>query len=162
MNDRDIMKLALDALENLYDTCDWHGDDGREAMLNASKAIITIKEALAQPEQPEQEPVALRLPKAGDKVICLEDDSLATVVSLTAGGSPDIVFSDGSRGTYLLREFAELFGYVAPPQRKPLSDEEIRNLWDGHTVPVFGKNGINPIVFARAVEAAHGIKERNT
>ena len=45
------------------------------------------------------------------------------------------------------------------PKRKPLSDEEISNLWDGHVVPVFGKNGINPIVFARAIEAAHNIKE---
>jgi hypothetical protein len=59
------------------------------------------------------------MPKAGDKVICLEDESLATVVSLTAGGSPDIVFSDGSRGTYLLHEFAELFGYVTPPAAQP-------------------------------------------
>jgi hypothetical protein len=65
--------------------------------------------------QPEQEPVSMRMPKAGDKVICLEDESLATVVSLTAGGSRDIVFSDGSRGTYLLHEFAELFGYATPP-----------------------------------------------
>ena len=48
--------------------------------------------------------------------------------------------------------------YTAPPQRKPLSDEQIDNLWDGHVVPMFGKNGINPIVFARAIEAAHGIK----
>jgi hypothetical protein len=59
------------------------------------------------------------MPKAGDKVICLEDESLATVVSLTAGGSPDIVFSDGSRGTYLLHEFAELFGYATPPAAQP-------------------------------------------
>jgi hypothetical protein len=59
--------------------------------------------------------VSMRMPKVGDRVICLEDESLATVVSLTAGGSPDIVFSDGSRGTYLLREFAELFGYATPP-----------------------------------------------
>jgi hypothetical protein len=48
--------------------------------------------------------------------------------------------------------------YITPPQRKPLTDEEIRNLWDGHVIPIFGKNGINPIVFARAIEAAHGIK----
>jgi hypothetical protein len=29
------------------------------------------------------------------------------------------VFSDGSRGTYLLREFAELFGYATPPATQP-------------------------------------------
>ena len=68
--------------------------------------------------QEQAEPVAMRLPKVGDKVICLEDESLGEVVSLTAGGSPDIVFDDGSRGTYMLREFAKLFGYVAPPQRQ--------------------------------------------
>ena len=45
------------------------------------------------------------------------------------------------------------------PARKPLTDEEIADLWDGHVVPVFGKNGINPIVFARAIERAHGIGE---
>ena len=34
-----------------------------------------------------------------------------------------------------------------------LSDEQISSIWDAHTVPVFGKTGINPIVFARAIEA---------
>jgi hypothetical protein len=50
--------------------------------------------------------------------------------------------------------------YTAPPARKPLTDAEIADLWDGHVVPVFGKNGINPIVFARAIERAHGINEK--
>ena len=45
------------------------------------------------------------------------------------------------------------------PVRKPLTDAEIADLWDGHVVPVFGKNGINPIVFARAIEAK--LKEKN-
>jgi hypothetical protein len=41
-----------------------------------------------------------------------------------------------------------------------LTDEEASQIWDGHIVPVFGKNGINPIVFARAIEAK--LKEKNT
>ena len=41
--------------------------------------------------------------------------------------------------------------------REPLTDEQIRNMWDGHTVAAFGRIGINPIVFARAIEAHHGI-----
>ena len=45
-----------------------------------------------------------------------------------------------------------------PKEAVALTDEQIGNLWDGHVVPMFGKNGINPIVFARAIEAAHGIK----
>ena len=93
---------------------------------NAETACFQLeaiaREALAQPPLPVQEPVAMRMPKVGDKVICLEDESLGEVVSLTAGGSPDITFDDGSHGTYLLREFAELFGYVTsllPVQEPP-------------------------------------------
>jgi len=66
-------------------------------------------------ESPVQEPVSMRMPKVGDRIVCFEDESLGEVVSLTAGGSPDITFDDGSRGTYMLSEFAELFGYVTPP-----------------------------------------------
>ena len=86
--------------------------------------------------QQQAEPVSMRMPKVGDKVICLEDESLGTIVSLTAGGSPDITFDDGSRGTYLLREFAELFGYVAPPQRQwvGLTDEDCKGMSVGDKV----------------------------
>ena len=101
----------------------------------------------------QAEPVAMRMPKVGDKVICLEDESLGEVVSLTAGGSPDIVFDDGSRGTYLLREFAELFSYVALPQRQwvGLTDEDMRD----------PKTHILDFIYgARWAEAK--LKERNT
>ena len=40
-----------------------------------------------------------------------------------------------------------------------LTAEQISSIWDGHVVPVFGKNGINPIVFAKAIEAK--LKEKN-
>jgi hypothetical protein len=46
----------------------------------------------------------------------------------------------------------------APAEREPLTEQRIIELWDNHTVPVFGKIGINPIVFARDIEAAHNIK----
>lgn len=42
--------------------------------------------------------------------------------------------------------------YAAPVHRV-ICDEEISRIWDDHIVPVFGKNGINPIVFARAIIA---------
>ena len=29
----------LEALKEVYTTCDWHGDDGQEAMMKASAAI---------------------------------------------------------------------------------------------------------------------------
>jgi hypothetical protein len=83
------------------------------------------------PAAPVQEPVAMRMPKVGDKVVCIEDESIGTIVYLTAGGSPEIKFDDGSHGTYMLREFAELFGYTTPPaaQRQWVEVEQIK--WDG-------------------------------
>ena len=109
--------------------------------------------ALAQPKQQAE----MRMPRVGDRVICLEDESLGEVGSLTAGGSPDINFDDGSRGTYMLREFAELFGYVAPPQRPwvGLTPEEVLDLFDKNNV-----YGSKWIAFNRTVEAA--LKKKNT
>jgi hypothetical protein len=117
-----------------------HYVDPKEPHPAQAKPLYTTPPA---PAALTQEPVSMRMPKAGDKVICLEDESLATVVSLTAGGSPDIVFSDGSRGTYLLHEFAELFGYATPPAAQPApvqpnaldwaefeADEDIQMLMD--------------------------------
>lgn len=34
-----------------------------------------------------------------------------------------------------------------------LTEQEVIKLWDSHTVPVFGKSGINPVVFATLIEA---------
>ena len=104
----DLRQAAQQALEALIDAAN---------VLSApmfADAVDALRTALEQ----QAEPVSMRMPKVGDKVICLEDESLGEVVSLTGGGSPDITFDDGSRGTYLLREFAELFGYVAAPQQQ--------------------------------------------
>ena len=60
---------------------------------------------------------------------------------------------DSARGAF---EQA-LKAYTAPPQRKPLTDEEIDAMWrdavseEGHTTAQFVRN------FARAIERAHGI-----
>jgi len=83
----------------------------------AERAKAAEAKLAAQPA-PVQEPVAMRMPKVGDKVVCIDDESLGTVVYLTAGGSPEIKFDDGSHGTYMLREFAELFGYTTPPAQE--------------------------------------------
>ena len=48
--------------------------------------------------------------------------------------------------------------YTAPPQRKPLTDEEIRHFWREATMkPKYTSEFVED--FARAIEAAHGIKE---
>jgi hypothetical protein len=136
------MQQALEALESglAFDT---HSD-----------VLQNLRTALAMQQA---EPVAMRMPKVGDRVTCLEDESLGEVVSLTAGGSPDIKFDDGSRGTYLLREFAELFGYAEQRQRQwvGLEPEEILDLFDRNNV--YGSKWVE---FARTVEAK--LKEKNS
>jgi len=46
--------------------------------------------------------------------------------------------------------------YTTPPQRKPLTDEEIEDAWASCEVDWDDK--VNVITLARAIEAAHGIK----
>jgi hypothetical protein len=124
------------------------------------------------PAAPVQ-PVAMRMPKVGDKVVCIEDESLGTVVYLTAGGSPEIKFDDGSHGTYMLREFAELFGYTAPPnvttppaaQRQPLTDEQRRKLMSEAWNKWLSRKDDGRLFawdFSFEVEAAHGITGEKT
>jgi hypothetical protein len=179
---RQAAQMALEALENeRYVTKYTH----------IVEAITALRTALEQPQQeptcpeckaavlyecvacssnnypPKPEQEQMRMPKVGDRVICLEDESLGEVVSLTAGGSPDITFDDGSRGTYMVSEFAKLFGYVTPPAAQPeqvdcprcghvcsqrewvgLTEEEILDLFDRNNV--YGSKWIE---FARTVEA---------
>jgi antitoxin component HigA of HigAB toxin-antitoxin module len=124
--------------------------------INTTQTAWRMGYEAAKAEQQQAEPVAMRMPKVGDKVICLEDESLGEVVSLTGGGSPDIVFDDGSRGTYLLREFAELFGYAEqrqqqaePPQReRVVFPTMLRKMWSGGEVQAWLDENVN--------------KERNT
>ena len=51
--------------------------------------------------------------------------------------------------------------YTTPPQRKPLTDEEIYSLAD--RLEIWNEDDeewiLDPNTFARAIEAAHGIKE---
>jgi hypothetical protein len=50
--------------------------------------------------------------------------------------------------------------YTAPPPRQPMTDEEIESLWDNTLSEDVGITALRKIV--RAIEAAHGIKEKNT
>ena len=50
--------------------------------------------------------------------------------------------------------------YEHPQQRKPLTDEQMWALWNSRGIDDMGQQ--DAIDFARAIEAAHGIKEKNT
>jgi hypothetical protein len=116
--------------------------------------IKRLEKRIEDLAQPAQEPVAMRMPKVGDRVVCIEDESLGTVVYLTAGGSPEIKFDDGSHGTYMLREFAELFGYTTPQQRPwlALTHDERYECVHGESVDAWD--------IAEAVETR--LKEKNS
>ena len=45
--------------------------------------------------------------------------------------------------------------YTTPPQRKPLTKSQVLDLWE----QTYVQRGSTGIEFARAIEAAHGIKE---
>ena len=130
MTKDEALKLALEALNDLSAWNDGevggHMDEPYSAEV-ARRTITAIKEALAQPEQ---EPVAWM------------NDS-----------TPSGIFArhiDGARN----------FGctislYTTPPQRKPLTDEDVERIVREARV---GEHGIGYTI-ARAIEAAHGIKE---
>jgi len=99
-----------------------------EAMDDGYKAIKALEEALAKQEQ--SEPVAWEL---GAEVYW--------------GNSPEM--SD-----YVRKEGTPLYTTPQPPQRKPLTDEEIGAILEG-----VNAYGTRLYTFARAIEAAHGIKE---
>ena len=81
-----------------------------------------------QPKEPEQEPVA-----------CVQD--------LGEVKRKHLVYEKGMDWKDPL--------YTTPPQRKPLTDEEILTVARDHYNP----HQRPEISFARAIEAAHGIKE---
>ena len=130
MTKDEALKLALEALEQ------WN-----TPLYKRGTAITAIKEVLAQPEQ---EPVAWR--------------------GYNWGHSPD---------DWVYRDFDDpiLDGngnnvgqplYTTPPHRKPLTDVTIwntyKNLWMFHPAEEPRLAG-DVLKFARAIEAAHGIKE---
>ena len=129
MTKDEALRLALEALELEDMACRYEKDQTPE---HITKAIIAIREALAQPEQ---QPVAW-----------------ATQV-----GEYAHIKWGAKRPEYPTMYEVPL--YTTPPHRKPLMDEEIDKLpWEPHEGnPMTFAEGLR--YFARAIEAAHGIKE---
>lgn len=90
----------------------------------------------------ESKAQALEKYKAG------EADIYASEVDVTSLGAPEWA------GETTLDDFGD-FGPTTPPQRKPLTDEEIWKLAANCLDSVAGR-----MQFARAIEAAHGIGEK--
>jgi len=130
---KEAMKLALEALESCTpeDTSTSHVIYAWHDEELVNKAIKALEEALAKQEQSVSvgEPVAKYI----------GEDWAGSLVSL---------YEEIPLGTLL---------YTTPQQRKPLTDEQIDKAWRSvdYTVP-WEQHRID---IARAIEAAHGIKE---
>jgi hypothetical protein len=150
MTKDEALRLALEALESTGENDGYHGLTQYFDEKMVDKAITAIKAALSGEAQTrsvvKDEPVAWWIPKHK---------------------APDMVskvrWSDECEPLY-----------TTPPQRKPLTDEEIQEIvsdasragtlsWTGYkeddegkyTIPVLSPSDYQ---FARAIEAAHGIK----
>ena len=129
MTDKEALKLALEALEADY--LAMVADGNGHMVYLEDQAITAIKEALAQPE-----PMAVYgyCPQCGAKGAMRErrpngNDKCANGHTYPSSTS-------------------------TPPQRKPLTDEEIDEL---SRSMVKGDKSVNWL--CRAIEAAHGIQE---
>jgi hypothetical protein len=133
MTDKEAMKLVLEAQQIIAGLCaDKVIDSKEENILRAA-----IKQALAAPAQPEQEPVA------HCKVRPLRGDESFPKVEIDWVNQPVP---------------GPLF--TTPPQRKPLTNGEIYTAYITATNQTLrAQDERLAFVFARAIEAAHGIKE---
>ena len=123
MTDKEAMKLALEAMKNQIANV---YDTESNAYKKCAPAITALEQRLAQPEK---EPVAWRYGAL------LYHDKLDAMEFIRTSGD-----------SYLLEPL-----YTHPPQRKPLTDEQIADLYfDGFSISKLKD-------FARAIEAAHGI-----
>jgi hypothetical protein len=118
----ETMKQALEAMEELHRT----GDTQVFDLCFAPKVIPALRLAIEQAER--QEPVAWM-----ENESFVDSDNLWDV---------RVTFNQDSNGIPL---------YLAPPQRQPLTEEQIDAIWDEEKVFA------NPYEIARAIERKHGI-----
>ncbi len=120
--------MSIEAIEAVVDLIEMGGVVGQEDIVKC------LRSAIEQAEK--QEPVAWGVDwgKAGD-IPCV------SIIKRLADGGIEVVAV----------EYAP-YAYTAPPQRQPLTDEEVWKLAAGCLDSVAGR-----LQFARAIERAHGI-----
>ena len=157
MTKDEALELALEALENLMNQ-HYAEQTTSNDLEKAERAITAIKEALAQPERDYergfidgmQKQMQSSVDKAVNRLAQPEQE-----YGVVAGVGKGVEIPAGVKYYYIEPKL--------PPQRKPLTDEQIAEMWLeilGSTPPSgIHEDGLQPWRFARAIEAAHGIKE---
>ena len=132
--EREALKLALEALDGLSEPYD---------VLKAQKSL---RQAIAEAEK--QEPAAYMYDRARYGPTDLRGQQWLQELSRLKPYT----------GNGLVRGVTPLYTAPQPPaQRTPLTDEQIKSMW--RRGAIFGTNDEKAIAIARAIEAAHGIKE---
>ena len=152
----EVLKQALEALEKSLPRLAPYGE---QDWLDSKAAITSLRQAIAEAEKQE-----------GQSNFCAQCEALSRELKAIKQeqGEPvgyleidDIEsqreYPHNCRNVNLWYESGEglVAVYTHPPQRKPLTDEQILNVARDHYNP----HQRPEISFARAIEAAHGIKE---
>jgi hypothetical protein len=142
---KEAIKMALEALNKLTDAAEGFSVSGvyfnegvweKECLNTSYAAIKALEEALSKQEQ-------------GEPVAWMRQDGQRVTTASDRHNYPD----------YETRYSIPL--YTTPQQRKPLTDEEIEKCYEttGHYQTLRPQDGFAVFALARAIEAAHGIKE---
>ncbi len=164
---KEAMKLALEAMKTVY----WHG--GGSCWIVDAEKLEDAERALEEALASEQEQRCKYCDGTGD--VHDQTGEWRGVCVCEAGakqeqGEPDknienlleaywrLAFDEGKTGEShgdAANEvlFALRYLYTTPQQRKPLTDEQLIDLWPSLIMHQ------HTYAFARAIEAAHGIKE---
>jgi len=151
MTKDEALKLALEALTNAY----WPTDSDLLPAHNikeCAEAITAIKAALAN-EALERKAENARELGLDYEPLEAKDEPVGDVTCWTVKGNLKNhefdYYGNLPDGTHLL--------YATPPQRKPLTDEQVDAIWPLHTF--IQAPDRQWLAFARAIEAAHQIYE---
>ena len=159
---REAMKLALEALEV---STDWDMNaTGKQGQ--SMKAITVLRRALS--EEPDYKvlyekaaqqynelaELMAEQPAQQEPVLCINPKVIDPATGKVRNGVGALTYSDEPCAGWSLPL------YTSPQARKPLTDEQIAEMMR----QTWGCASIAPRhapAFARAIEAAHGIKEKN-
>jgi plasmid stabilization system protein ParE len=151
MTKDEALRLAWDALEDIGD--EW-GFTSQRTVPKRKEAIIAIKEAFANE--------ALEKMAENARELGLDYEPEPVAWGVFEGNLHDMFFTEAEavemaqlKGTH-----AKVKPLYTPPQRKPLTDEEIQKCYEttGHYQTLRPQDRFAVLALARAIEAAHGIK----
>jgi len=147
MTQTEALKLALEALESTGENDGYHGVTQYFDETMVDQAITAIKAALLSRSDGEAQTRSV----VKDEPVAFENWLSRTCPS----GDAESVQRQWESSS----DYADL--YTTPPQRKPLTNQQIAKILEhGDVAESNDKVGwyVLPYSFARAIEAAHGIK----